>query len=89
MCFKERYQKKQTVFIQEQKVANEDENIILDVDEPMDGDTTSQSLQASNILDNVYATSVILEGELVSADKQLLVTTMESYNSLLINFKII
>ena len=87
MCFKERYQKKQTVFIQEQKVANEDENIILDVDEPMDGDTTSQSLQASNILDNVYATSVILEGELVSADKQLLVTTMESYNSLYLTFK--
>ena len=26
--------------------------------------TTSEMLQASNILDNVYATSVILEGEL-------------------------
>ena len=29
----------------------------------MDVDTTSQRLQASNILDNVYTTYVILEGE--------------------------
>ena len=31
-------------------------------------DTTSQRLQASNILDNVYAKSVILEGELSLAE---------------------
>ena len=37
---------------------------------PMDIDTTSQRLQTSNIFDNVYATSVILEGELFSAEKQ-------------------
>ena len=36
----------------------------------MDIDTTSQRLQTSNIFDNVYATSVILEGELFSAEKQ-------------------
>ena len=34
----------------------------------MDVDTTSQRLQASNILDNVYSKSVILEGELSSAE---------------------
>ena len=33
----------------------------------MDVDTVSQRLQASNILENVYATSVILEEELSSA----------------------
>ena len=32
--------------------------------------TTSQRLQASNILDNVYAKSVILEEELSSAEIQ-------------------
>ena len=30
--------------------------------------TISQRLQASNILDNVYANSVILEGGLISAE---------------------
>ena len=33
-------------------------------------DTTSQRLQATNILDNVYAKSVILEWELSSAEMQ-------------------
>ena len=34
----------------------------------MDVDTTSERLQASNILDNVYQTSVILKGELSSVE---------------------
>ena len=55
----------------------------------MDVDTTSKRLQDSNILDNVYARSVILEGELTSSEIQLLlVTTMESYNSLFRTFEI-
>ena len=36
----------------------------------MDVDTTSQKLQASNILDYVYTKSVIMEGELSSAEMQ-------------------
>ena len=36
----------------------------------MDVDTTSQRLHASNILDNVYEKSVILEGKLSSAEMQ-------------------
>ena len=48
------------VFYQQQTV-NEDENITSDEDEPMDADTTSQRLQASNILDNFYAKYVLLE----------------------------
>ena len=36
----------------------------------MDVDTTSQRLQVSNILENVYATSVILERELSSAEME-------------------
>ena len=36
----------------------------------MDVDTTSQKLQANNILDDVYAKSVNLEGELSSAEMQ-------------------
>ena len=36
----------------------------------MDVDTIIQSLQASNILDNFYAKSVIQEGELSSAEMQ-------------------
>ena len=36
----------------------------------MDVDTTSQRLQASNILNNVYAKSVILEKELYLAKMQ-------------------
>ena len=39
-----------------------------DENEPMDVDTTSQRLQASNILDNVYAKYVILEVKLSSAE---------------------
>ena len=37
-----------------------------DAGEPTDVDTTSERLETSNILDNSYATSVILEGELCS-----------------------
>ena len=36
----------------------------------MDLNTTSQRLQGSNILDNVYTTSIILEGELSSLEMQ-------------------
>ena len=36
----------------------------------MDVDTTNQRLQASDILDNVYAKSVILKGELSSVEMQ-------------------
>ena len=39
----------------------------------MNVDTTSQRLQASNMFDNVYAKSVILEGELSSAEMQVYV----------------
>ena len=65
---KKRYQKKQTFFIEEQQTVNQDENITLDEDEPMDVDTTSQRLQADNTLDNVYTKPVIQEGELSSAE---------------------
>ena len=34
----------------------------------MDVDTTCQRLQANNILNNVYAKSIILEGELSSGE---------------------
>ena len=36
----------------------------------MDVDDSIQRVQASNMLDNVYAKSVILEGELSSAEMQ-------------------
>ena len=36
----------------------------------MDVNITSQRLQASNILDNVYTMSVILEGQMSSAEVQ-------------------
>ena len=49
---------------------NEDENITSDEAESMDVDTACQTLQASNILVNVYATFVILEGKLHSAKIQ-------------------
>ena len=39
----------------------------------MDVDTTRKRLQASNILDNFYAKSVILEGELSLAEMQAVV----------------
>ena len=59
-----------TVF-EEQQAVNQDENILSDEDEQMNvDDTISQRLQASNILGNVYATSVILEGKLPSAEIQ-------------------
>jgi len=51
-------------FFEEQQALNEDENIISDEDELMNVDNTRQMLQASNILDKVYATSVVLEGYL-------------------------
>ena len=47
-------------FFKEQQTVNEDDNITSDEVEPMDIDTPSKRLQASNIL---YETSVILEGE--------------------------
>ena len=74
-------------FFFKQQALNEDENIKSDKDEPMDVDTTSQRLQASNILDNVYA-NVCKKRCLQQKYKLLLVTTMESYNSLLMTFKI-
>ena len=46
-------------FFEKQQAVNEDENITSNKDESMYVDTTSQRLQASNTLHNVYATSVI------------------------------
>ena len=60
----------------------------------MDVDTTSQRLQTSDILNNVYATSVILEGLLSLAEMQAdgignnYGKLMENYNPILIIFKI-
>ena len=53
---------------EEQQAVTEDENITSDANDPMDVDTISERLEASNIIDNVHATSVILEGELSSAE---------------------
>ena len=47
---------------------NEDENISSDVDELMDVDNTSKRIHANYILNNVYAKTVILEGELSSVE---------------------
>ena len=58
------------LFFEEQQLVNEDENLTSDEDEPMVVDTISQTLQVNNILDNVYVKSVILEGELSSAEMQ-------------------
>ena len=60
-------------FSEKEGVVNEDENTTPYKDDPMNVDTTSQKLQSSNILDNVYATSVILEKELSSAEMQTVV----------------
>jgi len=43
------------------KVVNEEENITSDEDESIDVSSNSQSLQATNIHDNVYTKSVVLE----------------------------
>ena len=48
---------------------NQDKNIPSDEDEIIDVDTTSKTLQAANIIDSIYATSVILE-KLWSKNKQ-------------------
>ena len=40
----------------------------------MEVDSTSQALQASNIYENVYVKTVILEGELSSAEMQAVVS---------------
>ena len=50
----------------------------------MDVDTTSKRLQDSNILDNVYARSVILEGELYTAEMQAAIGN--NYGNLQITF---
>ena len=50
----------------------------------MDVDTTSQRLQAINILNNAYAESIILEGELSSAEMQAAVG--KNYGKLLFTF---
>ena len=52
---------------------NENKFITSGKDEPMDVDTTSQKLQASNILHNVYAKSVFLKEELSSTEIQAVV----------------
>ena len=57
-------------FFEEQQTVNEDENITSDEDEPVAVGITSQRLQASNILDDFYAKSVIMGGELSSAEMQ-------------------
>ena len=68
--FQEEILEEANLFCGEQQIANQDENIISDEYDPMDVDTTSQRLQARNILDNVHAKSGILEGELSSAEMQ-------------------
>ena len=45
------------LFFDEQQSVNQDKNITTDEDEPMDVDTISQRLQASNIFDNFYTTN--------------------------------
>ena len=52
----------------------------------MDVDTTSQRLQASNILDNFYTTSVILEGELYSIEMQAVDAVGNNHGKLLLTF---
>ena len=69
-CVSRRDIRKSKPLFEEQQAVNIDENITLDEDEPIYVDTTNQSLQANNILDNVYARSVILKGELSSAEMQ-------------------
>ena len=51
----------------------------------MDIDTTNQRLQASNILDKVYAITVIMEGQMSSTEMQAAVGN--NYGQLLITFK--
>ena len=58
---------------------NQDKNIPSDEDEIIDVDTTSQMLQASNILDNFYNARKC---------KVMLVTTIEWYNLLLITYEL-
>ena len=67
---KKGYQNSNTFFEEEQHAVNKNENITPDKNEQMHVDTTSQKLQAKNIFVNVYAKSVILEGELSSAEIQ-------------------
>ena len=68
--FQEQILEESNRFIAEQQAVNEKESITSHEDEPMDVATYIQRLQGSNILDNVYAKSVILEGELFSAEMQ-------------------
>ena len=59
--FQEEILEEAKLFFKEQQLVKEDENIT--PDEPMDFNTISQNLQVSKTLNNVFAKSVILEGE--------------------------
>ena len=47
----------------------------------MDVDTTSERLQASNMLHNIYAKSLILEGELYSTKPKRQATLTDMFSS--------
>ena len=66
--FQEDILEKANSFFEEQQAVTEDKNITSDEVVSMDVDTTSQILQTYNILVNVYATFIIREGELSSAE---------------------
>ena len=51
----------------------------------MDVDTSSQRLQVSNIVDNVYAKYVILKGKLSSTEIQLVIT--DKYGKIQVYFR--
>ena len=75
-------------FFEKQQVVNENENMTSDEDEPMDVDTIIETLQASKTLDNVYAKSLILDGELSSAEMQAAVfNNYGKIQSAFINFR--
>ena len=81
-----------TLFFKEKQAVSQDENILSNENELMDIDTTSQTLQPSNIIDNVYAKSAILEVELSSSEMQAAVgknygKLQFAFNSFRINLK--
>ena len=68
---------------------NQHKNIKSDEDEPMDVDTSSEMLQASYTLHQVYAKSIVPEVELSSAEMQAAVCNNYGKLQLLITFKIL
>ena len=71
--FQEQILEESNRFIAEQQAVNEKESITSDEEETMDVDTNCQRLQDRNTLNNVYAKSVILEGELSSSEMQAII----------------